>query len=96
MHNKQVTATQANGSKYVWTDNSKQSLEEWKKKPCFKDCTFSELEDNPNLAKELRREAIKAALDSDDIIDIVLALAKDNPSAIPDSIKSKVQEALQA
>ncbi len=96
MHNQQVTATHSSGAQYVWTDDSEQSLEDWKNKLIFKDCTFSALEDNPNYAKELKCEAIKTALDPDDIIDIVLALAKANPSAIPDSIKSKVQEALQA
>jgi len=57
MHTKQVTATHTNGSKYVWTDDSKQSLEDWKAKR--KDCTFSALEDNPEVAKIA---AIKAHL----------------------------------
>jgi len=53
MYTKQVTATHKTntGKQAVWTDDSEQSLEDWKKKPYFKDYTFSELEDNPEVAK---------------------------------------------
>lgn len=94
---KKVTAFRKDGSKRAqWTNTSEKSLEDWKKKPIFKDCTFSELEDNPNYAKETKREAIKAVLSEDDLWDLVLALVRANPAAIPEDIRTKVQEALQA
>ena len=56
MYKKQVTAAHADGSKYVWTNDSEQSLDDWKARR--KDCTFSALEDNPELAKRDQLRAI--------------------------------------
>lgn len=57
---------------------------------------FADPPPTPKTTKELKREAIRDALDDDDFKDIILALAKANPGVIPDAIKTKVQEALQA
>lgn len=51
---------------------------------------------NPDHAKQLKREAIKGALDDDDFKDLILALAGANPSLIPDELKAKVQAARNA
>lgn len=50
MDNQQVTATHTDGRQYVWTDDSEQSLEDWKAKPIFDGFTFSALVDNPEIA----------------------------------------------
>jgi len=47
-------------------------------------------------ARELRREAIKTALDDDDFKDLIIALAYANPAAIPTSLRDKVEAARDA
>jgi len=57
IYKKRVTATHNTDvdRKYVWTDNSEQTLEQWKAKIADKfgdDFTFSGLEDNPEISKQ--------------------------------------------
>ena len=63
MYLKQVTATHNTDTNrsYVWTDDSERTLEQWKAKikANFGDVfTFSELEDNPELAKRAQLRAV--------------------------------------
>ena len=76
MHNQEVTATHKDDSseEFTWTDDSKQSLADWKKAR-GKDYTFTELEDNPEVAK---RTALKNNLNRLDDPDPMIAQGATN------------------
>lgn len=63
MYTKKATATHKDkpAKQYVWTDDSEKTLTEWKDKINARfpnKFTFSDLEDNPELAKRAQLKAV--------------------------------------
>lgn len=63
----------------TWTDDSEQSLEDWKAKRLAQhgDVTFSDLQDNPEIAKHAKAKALWNAVEDPAVKQLLKPLLKE-------------------